>query len=100
MKDLDFKDADVVVLVYSITLTTSFDSIQVMYDRALAVCPDALFYLVGNKVDLDAAGERAVFRDELVEIKKKMKFEHCCETNAFDSGHINNLFENIRRRLD
>ena len=95
MKDLDFKDAAVVVLVYSITLTTTFECIETMYRRAEDVCPKATFYLVGNKVDLDANGERAVLKEDVTDLKKRLKFEHVCETNAFDNTHVNNLFDNI-----
>ena len=57
MKDLDYQGADVAVLVYSIDKESTFDAMETVRDAALEHCKP-VFFLVGNKVDLENMGQR------------------------------------------
>ena len=57
MRDTDYKDAAVAVMVYSIDKDSTIDKIDEMYELTTQHCkPLPLYFLVGNKVDLDAGG--------------------------------------------
>ena len=57
MMDLDYKGADVAVMVYSIDKDSTFDSIDDIKETADIYCKP-IYVLVGNKVDLDKSSLR------------------------------------------
>ena len=57
MRDLDYKGADVAVMVYSIDKESSFEAMDEVHNTAKTHC-NPIFVLVGNKVDLDNRGQR------------------------------------------
>ena len=61
MRDLDLKNADVIVMMYSIDSTISFNEIPEHFSDAKEHNDgSAIFVLVGNKVDLEEENEREV----------------------------------------
>ena len=59
MNELDYKDADVILMVYSIDKESTFESLTDMHEKATTLAPsNAKYFLVGNKVDLDKNGKR------------------------------------------
>ena len=54
----DYENAHVVIMVYAIDAESSFDTMGDLYEKVQAMCPKAAVYLVGNKYDLDAKGQR------------------------------------------
>ena len=58
-----------------------------------------MFFLVGNKVDLDAKGLRQIDRSEAKAWGKENDVERCYETNAHDQKHILDLFNVIKTDL-
>ncbi len=59
MKDLDYKGADVCIMVYAIDLESTFEQMEDVKQLASEMC-NPIYFLVGNKVDLDAKNLRAV----------------------------------------
>ena len=55
--------------------------------------------MVGNKVDLDAEGLRAVERKDALEKKDDYDIFDFTETNARDKTHVDGLFDKIRDKL-
>ena len=54
MRELDYKDADVAVMVYSIDKDSTLDNIEEVVESCKSFCdPLPCYFLVGNKVDLD-----------------------------------------------
>ena len=53
MKDLDYKDSAVVVMVYCIDKESTFEAMEDVHETALQHTDNPHFVLVGNKVDLD-----------------------------------------------
>ena len=61
MKDFDFANANVVILVYAIDKVSTFKMIDDLHTEALQFAqPNCLYYLVGNKVDMADKGQRQV----------------------------------------
>ena len=63
MKDLDYKGADVAVMVYSIDKESTFEEMENVHQTATDHCKP-IFVMVGNKVDLEKSGMRQVARSE------------------------------------
>ena len=53
MKDLDYKDANVVLMVYCIDKESTFEAMDEVYETAKNHANDPIFVMAGNKVDLD-----------------------------------------------
>ena len=49
----DYMNADVIVMVYSIDLDSTYDNMFDLYEQAKSFNQNSLFFLVGNKSDLD-----------------------------------------------
>ena len=81
MRDLDFQGADACVMVYAIDKESTFKEMEGVHSLAMEYC-NPLFFLVGNKVDLDRDGERAVLKEDGTTLKKDYKLTHFVETNA------------------
>ena len=85
MRDTDYKDAAVAVMVYSIDKDSTIDKIDEMYELTTQHCkPLPLYFLVGNKVDLDAGGQRIVQKADAEEKKEEFGMHDWSETNAHD----------------
>ena len=54
----DYNNADIVIMVYAIDRESSFDSMDDLYQNAKKFGQNSLYFLVGNKVDLDKKGLR------------------------------------------
>ena len=81
MRDLDYEGADACIMVYCIDKESTFKEMQGLKELASGFC-NPLFFLVGNKVDLDAAGERLVDKARGRELKDDLELTHFVETNA------------------
>ena len=85
MKDLDYEGADVCILVYCIDKESTFEQMDTCMEDIKANCnPPPMFILVGNKVDLDRAGQRQVKTEDAMAKKEESNFMHFVETNAHD----------------
>ena len=61
MRELDYKGADVAVMVYAIDKDSTLENVDGIVEKCEKFCnPPPLFFLVGNKVDLDEKGLRVV----------------------------------------
>ena len=98
MRDLDYEGADACIMVYCIDKETTFNEMQGLKELASKFC-NPLFFLVGNKVDLDAAGERLVDKVMGRELKDDLGLTHFVETNANAADHVQNLFNRVRDEL-
>ena len=86
----------VVVLVYDITNEESFKNIQTWIDIAQKKPnKDALYFLVGNKADLEDKWQ--VQKNVAQEFAMKNNIEFLMEVSAKDGNNIDNLFEEIVR---
>ena len=56
----DYMNADVVVMVYSIDLDSTFDNMFDLYETAKSFSQNSLYFLIGNKSDMDKKGKRQV----------------------------------------
>ena len=85
MRDLDFAGADACILVYAIDKESTFNEMAEVKQLATQHCkPPPLYFLVGNKVDLEREGRRAVETDDGKDFKKTEELHHFTETNAND----------------
>ena len=56
-------------MVYSIDKVSTLDKMNDIHELASSLCdPLPIFFLVGNKVDLDSQGMRAVDRNDAIEV--------------------------------
>ena len=74
MRDLDYKGADVCIIVYSIDKESTIDKVPDIIDIVENICGDKMpmIWLVGNKVDLDAKGMRAVTKEDAESLKAEL----------------------------
>ena len=54
----DYLNADIIILTYCIDQESSFDNMADMYEKGVRLSPNAKFFMVGNKSDLDKEGRR------------------------------------------
>ena len=54
----DFYNTDACILVYAIDKEGSFDEIAELHEKISNKCKSTMFFLVGNKSDLDKKGQR------------------------------------------
>ena len=80
----DYNNADAVVLVYAINMESSFESLQDMHERIKSINPKCLFFLVGNKSDLDGQGFRQISKADGPELCEELEMESFVETTAFN----------------
>ena len=100
MRDLDFSGADACIMVYAIDKESTFNEMPEIKQLADTHCkPPPLYFLVGNKVDLEREGRRAVEDEDGKDFKKEEKLTYFCETNANDQQHIENLFNVVKDQL-
>ena len=87
-------------MVYSIDKESTLEKMNDIHELASSLCdPKPIFFLVGNKVDLDGKGMRAVSKKDAEEIKDDLEIEHFMETNAHDQTHILDLFTRVKNEL-
>ena len=89
------KDTNAVVFVYDITNKESFNNIPTWMNLAQTKDPkEAVYFLVGNKADMD--NERAVQYNEAKNFAEGNKMQFF-EVSAKDGKDINELFETIAK---
>ena len=61
MRELDYKNADVAVMVYAIDKESSLRNTDGIVEKCEQFChPQPVLFMVGNKVDMDSQGLRSV----------------------------------------
>ena len=61
---------------------------------------EPIFCLIGNKVDLDTQGLRAVEPIDVTTFKDDHPIAHTQETNAHDPDHIKILFNRVKAEIE
>ena len=72
----DYMNADVVIMVYSIDLESTFDNMHDLYETARTFSQNSLYFLVGNKEDLDKSGKRQVEKASGGELVEELTLSH------------------------
>ena len=84
MRDLDYEGADACIMVYCIDKETTFNEMPEIKQLADTHCkPPPLYFLVGNKVDLEREGRRAVEDEDGKDFKKEEKL------TSIGHGYVN-----------
>ncbi len=69
-------NADVVIMVYSIDKESTFDNMPDVYEQSKAFNQSSLYFLVGNKSDLDKEGKRQVPMEDGKEFIEENTMSH------------------------
>lgn len=86
-----FKNASLALIVYSIDRKETFDNVNRWVNLIKKNAkPDTIFFLVGNKADLN--DKRQVSKEEGEKMKESEKYGYFIETSARDGINIQNLF--------
>jgi GTPase SAR1 family protein len=87
LRDHDYVNADICLMVYSIDKETTFERMKICHGQAIDHCKP-YFYLIGNKNDLDLKGLRTVSRAAGEELLKELKLTYFMETNAKETSQV------------
>ncbi|KAF9263449.1 hypothetical protein L218DRAFT_927014 [Marasmius fiardii PR-910] len=87
------------VLVYSVTSRSSFDMIQVVYDKIIDFCgvTDIPCVVVGSKVDLDSSRQVTTQEGEKLAQSHQAAF---VETSAKTNLNVGKVFENCLAEIE
>jgi len=86
-----FRNTNVGILVYDVTDESSFTNVRSWEQDLLEHCPDAKIVVVGNKVDLADAGERAVSMRNARQWCEEQGHRHI-ECSAKSGANVNDIF--------
>ena len=94
-----FQDAEAALIVYDVTFRESFENAKRWVEdlRSNANVPEIVLAIVGNKADM--VGSIDVQLQEAHEYGKQAKAEIIVETSAKDNNGINELFQDVARKL-
>ena len=94
-----FQDAEAALIVYDTTFRESFDSAKNWINdlKANANIPDILIAVVGNKCDM--AEDMKVSIEDARRLGEDAKAEIVKETSAKDNNGVQDLFQDVARRL-
>ena len=85
-------------MVYAIDKMSTFEQMRDVHN-VVKQHANPMFFLVGNKVDLDTKGMRFVEIDDGEDLKEELGLIGFKETCANDQQHINALFEGVKEML-
>lgn len=100
MKESYMRRGEGFLLVFSVTSSSSFESVQQFYDQIVRVKEDIDFIpmiLIGNKSDLK--DEREVSEAELAKLAKSLKIPYI-ETSAKFDLNVNELFYSVVKMIN
>lgn len=99
MRDLYMKNGQVFVLVYSITVQSTFNDLQDLREQILRVKDenDVPMVLVGNKCDLEE--ERVVQKDHGIGLSRQFNCAFM-ESSAKAKIHVNDIFYDLVRQVN
>ncbi|MES1904174.1 MAG: hypothetical protein MHPSP_004776, partial [Paramarteilia canceri] len=92
-----YRQAPVIIQVYDITSEQSFAYVKSNIKTLKTEYPNTLFYLVGNKTDLNT--RRKVSQQLAEQSSIELGLDGCFEVSAMELYNIGLLFENIAQRL-
>lgn len=94
-----YRGAAAAVIVFDISKTSSFLSLQRWVEELKEKGPsDIIIFLCGNKLDLEASGDRQVTRDEAEKYATEIGASYI-ETSARDSTNVKELFEQVAKKV-
>jgi Ras-related protein Rab-18 len=96
-----YRGAQGVILVYDVSSRESFDNLKTTWLKELAVyadLDDLVLMIVGNKVDLEAKGERKVSTEEGLQLAKELSALFM-ESSAKTRLGIKSIFEELVRKI-
>lgn len=96
-----YRGAQGVILVYDVSSRESFDNLKATWLKELAVyadLDDLVLMIVGNKVDLEANGERKVSTEEGLQLAKELSALFM-ESSAKTRLGIKSIFEELVRKI-
>lgn len=96
-----YRGAQGVILVYDVSSRDSFDNLKATWLKELSVyadLDDLVLMIVGNKVDLEAKGERKVSTQEGLELAKELSALFM-ESSAKTRLGIKSIFEELVRKI-
>lgn len=95
MAPLYYRSAAVAIVVYDITSESSFDNLDMWINQLKShVLQNAMIIVVGNKVDLDDEGLRAVPEEKAARFCADKKFEFF-EASAVTGLNVDKLFQTV-----
>jgi len=89
---LYYRDANMAIIVFDLTVKSSFDAVQSWINQVKEHNPDALLILAGNKCDLEA--ERVITMNEALGFaqSKNISYQEC---SAFTGYGVDILFDTL-----
>ena len=98
MAPMYFQNAQVAIIVYDITSTSSFNDVDNWIKELKEKGPTSIILaLVGNKYDLEK--NRTITTEEGINLKNKYKIDIFKETSALSEYNINELFLEIAEKI-
>ena len=85
-------------MVYAIDSEATFHEMEHLKEKVSEHC-NPLFFLVGNKVDLDGANRRVIERQDGENFSNDNNYNDFQEISGFDYSDVKNLFFKVRDAL-
>jgi len=88
-----------VILCFDMTRFVSFENLDEWYEVVSKNAPEAIFALVGGKLDLAAEGKRVVNTEDAEEFQKYHNIPYYFETSSKSGENNRKIFETITRAI-
>lgn len=92
-----YKGAKAVIITFDITSSESFEGAKKWLNEIKENANDSFIILVGNKTDLEDS--RVISKEFADNFSKENNLDYI-ETSAKDNVNVNNLFENIAKKIN
>ncbi|KAL7716249.1 Rab family GTPase [Entamoeba marina] len=91
-----YRGSDAAIIVFDITSDSSYVQSKKWVDELRQAGNEAMMFLVGNKVDMES--DRVVTKEDGESYARELSIDYI-ETSAKENININELFEQIARKL-
>ena len=99
VKEDYMKNSDIILIVFDITNTDSFESVDRWYKTAHKMAPDAIKILIGSKLDLEKSRQILTYNANKFALNRDMEYIECSSKECTNIDTVTDLIINTGAQI-